>query len=69
MPLIQTVVAEQYGRPTAEVRVGFQSLDKNALIDVTYVEAARIEALTEFKSIGDQVFKFWPKPRDRPHYF
>jgi hypothetical protein len=62
MPLIQTAIAEKYGRPATEVRVGVQEVDTNTLTDTRYSVAVRSAAEAEFKGIGAQVLKIWPKP-------
>jgi hypothetical protein len=61
MPLIQTAVAQLYGRPASEVRVGIQEIDGNALADIRYQKAERDSALAEFMGIGVRVYKLWPK--------
>jgi hypothetical protein len=63
MPLIQTAVAQLYGRPASEVRVGFQEIDGNAIADTRYLKAERDSALTEFMGIGVRVSKLWPKAK------
>jgi hypothetical protein len=62
MPLIQTAIAERYGRPATEVKVGFQEIDGNKLTDTRYSIAQRSGADAEFKKIGVQVLKLWPWP-------
>lgn len=62
MPLIQTAIAERYGRPATEVRVGLQEIDGNTLTDTRYSTVQRSMAEAEFKKIGAQVHKLWPKP-------
>jgi hypothetical protein len=61
MPLIQAAVAEKYGRPASEVRVGFQELNGNVLADTLYKSVARSEALSEFNSLGLKVSKLMQK--------
>jgi len=60
MPLIQTAIAEKYGRPATEVRVGLQEIDGNKLIDTRYSIVQRSSADAEFQKLGAQVFKLWP---------
>jgi hypothetical protein len=60
MPLIQIAVGERYGRPASEVRVGFQDLSQNLLVDTRYSESVRNNALAQFESVGAKVFKLWP---------
>ncbi len=62
MPLIQTAIALRYGRPAPEVRVGFQEINGNKLTDTRYTTSQRSLADAEFKKIGAQVLKLWPKP-------
>jgi hypothetical protein len=62
MPLIQQAVAERYGRPAKEVRIGLQNLDGNDLTDTRFGAEKRANALSEFKKIGSQVLKLWPQP-------
>jgi hypothetical protein len=62
MPLVQTAIAERYGRPATEVKVGFQEIDGNTLTDTRFSVAERAAAETEFSKIGTQVLKLWPKP-------
>jgi hypothetical protein len=61
MPLIQTAIAEKYGRPATEVKVGFQEIDGNKLTDARYSIVQRSSADAEFQKIGVQVLKLWPK--------
>jgi hypothetical protein len=60
MPLIQLAIAEKFGRPPAEVRVGFQDLDGNKTVEASYGEAKRSSALAEFESIGAVVQSILP---------
>jgi hypothetical protein len=60
MPLIQSAIAEQFGRPPEEVRVGLQDLNGNATVESTYGKAKRKAALTEFLSIGGIVQTILP---------
>ncbi len=62
MPLLQTAIAERYGRPATQIRVGFQEIDGNTLTDTRYSIEQRDAAEAEFKRIGAQVFKLWPQP-------
>jgi hypothetical protein len=52
MPLIQLGIAEQYGRPPAEVRVGIHDLAGNVTAETGFGTAKRQAALSEFQSIG-----------------
>jgi hypothetical protein len=52
MPLIQSAIAEQFGRPPEEVRVGVQDLDGNTTDETAYGNAKRKAAFSEFLSIG-----------------
>jgi hypothetical protein len=61
MPLIQTAIAERYGRPATEVKVGFQEMDGNKLADTRYSIVQRSSADAEFKKIGVQVLKLLPE--------
>lgn len=62
MPLIQTAIAERYGRPATEIKVGFQEIDGNKLTETRYSIVQRSTAEAEFKKMGAQVLKLWPKP-------
>ena len=61
MPLIQLAIANYYGRPEKEIRVGMQNLDGNVLVDTRYGADKRSEALEEFLKLGGQVVKLWPQ--------
>jgi hypothetical protein len=60
MPLIQLAIAEQFGRPPAEVRVGLHDLDGNATTDGAFSSSQRQAALTEFLGIGTVVQSILP---------
>lgn len=60
MPLIQMAVANRYGRPASEVRVGLQDIDGNAVVDARYTKSEQSQALTEFEGIGVKVAKLLP---------
>lgn len=60
MPLIQLAVAEKYGRPTSEIRVGFQDLEDNRMVDFRFPKANIDAAVAEFMKLGDQVRKLNP---------
>lgn len=61
MPLIQQAIAERYGRPAKEVRIGLQNLEGNNLLDTRFGAETRKSALSEFKRIGLKVATIWPK--------
>jgi hypothetical protein len=63
MPLIQLAIADRYGRPASEVRVGLQDLNGNACTDTYFGLSTRVAASAEFKKIGGQVLKFWPQSK------
>jgi hypothetical protein len=59
MPLIQLAVADRYGRPESEIRVGFQDLDSNDTVDYRFAKATMEAARVEFLKIGSKVLKLW----------
>ncbi len=63
MPLIQIAIAQLYGRPANEVRVGLQEIDGNVIADTRYSKAQRDAAFMEFMGIGSKVSKLWPKAK------
>lgn len=57
MPLIQVAIAEKYGRPASEIKVGFQDLNSNLVSEGQYSTTERGAAIKEFGLIGQKVFK------------
>jgi len=57
MPLIQSLVAEMYGRPVEEITVGFQRLDGQNLETTTYSRVEIKRALKQFQSLAETVEK------------
>jgi hypothetical protein len=57
MPLIQTAIAEKYGRPAIEVRVGLQDVSTNTTAETRFGLAKRTTARAEFKAIGNKVLQ------------
>lgn len=60
MPLIQLGIAERYGRPASEIRVGFQDLEGNKTVNHRFAKAVLDDALVEFMRLGDRVRKLTP---------
>lgn len=60
MPLIQLAIAERYGRPAAEVRVGFQDLTGNEIADHKYGKGTLTHAKSQFSDLGDRVRRLMP---------
>lgn len=60
MPLIQLAVAEKYGRPASEIRVGLQDLEDNQMVDFRFPKANLDAAVAEFMKLGDQIRKLSP---------
>ena len=61
MPLIQQAIADRYGRPAKEIRIGIQNLEDNSLSDTRFGLDARKSALSEFIAIGSKVAGLWPQ--------
>jgi hypothetical protein len=62
MPLIQLAIANRYGRPASEVRIGLQDLDGNSIVETQYGTQKRSDALSEFQKLGGKVLALWPQP-------
>lgn len=60
MPLIQLAIAERYGRPAKEIRVGFHDLDGNEMSDYRYGETSREKAWKTFDKLGETISKLLP---------
>jgi hypothetical protein len=60
MPLIQLAIAERYGRPAEEIRVGLHDLDGNVAVDFRFGDKSRSAAYTVFVELGETVIKLLP---------